>query len=180
MRQLLPDWFKHLVPPGWMPDRAREFYIYTQNIIPIPAGAGLNTTKELVLSKKYDVLVFAASGLVTDVTGTFISSPIGGVWSQALVKLGNPAGNEIYMLDFVPFETVFGNWTGMPAWGGAILDTSGSSPNLFPVPIVVKKGGSLQLLVQNLNGVAARWMRLSFWCALMFDEGFKKPKGVAA
>lgn len=172
MRQMLPDWFVHLVPPGWMPDRAREFYVFTQNVLPIPAAGTI--TKELVLSKKYDVLVFAATGLVTDTTGTNIADPNGGIWSQKLVKLVNPAGNEIYMLDSVPFETVFSTWTGFAPLGGGLVQSPAMMPNLFPVPISVHKGGSLQMLVQNLNGAAAHWLRLSFWCALLFDEGYGK------
>lgn len=180
MLPILPDWFVKLTPEGFMPpERAREFYIFTLNVIPWnPPSVTTVVNQELVLSKRADVAVFGGMLTFTNAPApggqpTFFN-PRGGISTGLMCKLGNPAGNEIFTSDFVPMENLFSAWG---AVGDAIAfnGVPAGQPAIWPIPITVFKGGSLLLTItqSRTDTINAGWIRLSFWCALLSMKGRK-------
>lgn len=163
----LPDWYYGLVPPGWWPDRPREAYFNSINILPIAANQ--TVTAELTFPKKVDSLVFGAVAFVTTVNDQTIICPLSGPCTQKTVRMKNPAGNITYSetftgsvrdTGFVPFENLFG-----------VYQRPGDRPVFWPVPIPVVRGGSLQMDIVNLNNAQDHNVRITFYCALMYEIG---------
>lgn len=186
---LVPNWYYALVPPGWWPERPREFFVYTLNVVPLPAAATpfgsdaqrVNTTQEVVFSKRADTLVIGGCALVTTTNGfTVIEGAEEGTGSQILAKLYDPATDSVYTvtsavvtpggvasdergarnLGFVALENLLAAGKGQP----------GQRPAIWPIPIAVRRGASLVMQFVNLNGGAARHLRISFWCATLPDK----------
>src|SRR2546421_61910 len=133
-RTVLPDWFFGLVPPGWLPDRPREFLIFTQNILPLSAVVNAQTRRELVFSKRNDTLVFGGTALVSSLDNHTIVRQRSGIISGLRATLVNPGGDEAYTSDFVPLENLF--TASSVAFGGAgVIDAGAQLPALWPIPI---------------------------------------------
>ncbi len=165
MLRLSPNWYAGQLPVEFWPDAPCEYTCFQHNLLPLLAGQS-NTT-ELPVSKKFDAIIFGASGLVTDTAGQFISQPRGGTGAMKLVKLANPAGNEIFTSDFVPWENIFGCYSGMGTAGG-VIDAPASLPVIWPSPIVIRRGGSLLITIVNLNTVGDNDIRVTFYGLLVF------------
>src|SRR5712671_243376 len=84
MLRPLPNWFHGLLPGSLWPDRPREFYAYTLNLIPLAAGATVTT--DVVFSKKTDTIIFGGMLLRTTTTGDTFFSPRPG--ADSVVELG--------------------------------------------------------------------------------------------
>lgn len=163
-----PNWYLGLLSERFWPDRPREPYNWNVNFIAL----AVNTTQvqEVPLAKRYDALVFGGCALVTNTDNSTLDAPNSAIWSQMLINITNPAGNHIYMqgfsgnadeaAPFVPIENVLS-----PAWG-----IPAQRPVYWPVPIPVRKGGSLQVALRNI-GSATHTARITFWCAVLFDKG---------
>lgn len=178
MLTVLPDWFVKLVPPGYLHGRAREFYNYTLNQIPFSTAFGSSQAIEVVFSKKNDSLIFGGQCLVTAIPALgappTINGPQANSTTQLLAKLGNPAGDEVYTSDFVPLESLFSAWGGVGT-AQAVNQVPASQPAIWPVPIPVKRGGSLLLtLTSARNPTFSSWVRLTFWGALLFDRKVRR------
>lgn len=187
---LIPDWFYAMVPPGWWPDRPRDFFVYTLNVIPLPAGATpfgsdaqrVNTTQEIVFSKVADTLVFGGTALVTTTNGLTVigGAPLDaakGRGSLKLIKLFDPARNVVYTTTraFVSPGAAASDERGTRDAGFVALDNLLSTarapagrPAIWPIPIAVRKGAALTAQLVNLNLAAAHHMRISFWCAAVY------------
>jgi hypothetical protein len=164
MIRYIPDWLYPFCPPDWWPNRPREPYFLGLNTLAIVAGS--TVTIEVPFPKKVNALVFGGQVLVTSTNDVSVNCPLSGPWSQILVKLRNPAGNQLYSMSFnqnapdvgfVPAENMFGVWQD-PA----------QRPVYWPMPIPVPKGGSLQMDVQSVSAVNLN-TRFTFYCALIYD-----------
>lgn len=185
MMPLLPNWFYAQLPRGWWPDRPREFYCYQMNVIPFSTAFGSVFSKEIVFSKRSDALVFGAQGLATVVPAfgfnPSVVNPISGASVALAVDLSNPSAHEQYTQPIVissvggsvggvPWESIFSQWGQV----GPIQVNSAPArtPGLWPIPIAVKKGGSLLLSLTSIRNPLAlnMWLRLTFWACLLYDS----------
>lgn len=169
--QMLPNWYYGFLPSDLWPDRPREFFITELDIIPLPAS--VVTDREVVFSKRTDVIVFGGAAIVTTTDGVTLFNPRGGTYARIAVHMYNAAGNELYTelnaqgQPVVPIEHLFSVW----GWhvGGQFVNIGGKSPTYWSQPIVVRKGGALTLSMLDL-AAAARWVRIGFWIGLMYDK----------
>lgn len=159
----LPDWLYGFVPPSWWPGRPRDFFTYTLNVLPI--NANTQVTRSVVFSKRVHALVFGGMALVTTTLDDVLVQPAAGVPPQKLVRLGNPAGNEVFTSDPVPIENLFG----VNGYGTGVGPRAyqGKQPALWPMPIPVARGGELQVALVNLNTVANHNVRITFYVAVV-------------
>lgn len=196
MMPLLPNWFYAQLPKGWWPDRPREFYCYQTNIIPFNTAFGTIFQKELVFSKRSDAVIFGAQGLVTTVPALgfapAVVNPQSGATVALAVALSNPSADEQYTLPIVisatggqvsggvPWESIFSQWG---STGGPIISAPARQPCYWPIPIPVRKGGSLLLSLTSIRNPLPvnLWIRLTFWACLLYDEREQpEPQKVAA
>lgn len=150
--QYIPDWLYGFVPPDWWPDKPRDFFSRTLNIVPLAAGGV--AVEGVVFSKALNTLAFAGVGLVTSTTDATELYPLGQPLNNSarkLVLLENPAAQERYSNREVPLDNFFG---------------SASKPALWEVPIPIPRGASLQVTIRDLEATA-RNVRLTFWCAVI-------------
>lgn len=166
MLQPLPNWFYGLVPGNLWPDRPREFYSYTLNLIPLAAGATIST--DVVFSKKTDSIIFGASMIRTDVTGASIFSPASGTFIRATCQMSNSAANELYTQDGVPLENLFSSW-GPNLRGHGPVNAGAKLPAFWPVPIIVPRGGALTLKLTDLAATASHF-RFTFFGGLLYEQ----------
>lgn len=170
--QMLPNWYHGFLPSDLWPDRPREFYISELDVIPLAATPTI-TIREVVFSKRTDVIVFGGAAIMTGDTGVGLFNPRSGTNSQCLAHMYNAAGNEVYTpLDAtgqptVPLENLFSMW----GWhvGGQFVNMGAKQPAYWTQPIVVRKGGALTLNLRSLSATANH-LRLGFWIGLMYDE----------
>lgn len=167
--QYLPDWFYGLVPPGWWPNRPREPFWWVMNVLPIVANSSL--TAEVVFDKKVDALVFGGTIFVTDVTGTSVSAPAGGVFSRIFLRLTNPAAAKMYTATFTNNGVTSQQDTGFVCADNVLAPWTnpGSRPMFWPIPIAVPRGGSLQLDLASTASINTN-LRIAFACAMIYDE----------
>jgi hypothetical protein len=185
MLPLLPNWYYAQLPRGWWPDRPREFYCYQLNVIPFSTPFGTTFQKEIVFSKRSDAMIFGAQGLVTTVPafGAQMASinPQTGASVALAVALANPSADIQYtspiaissnggQVGGVPWESIFSQW-GYAGIGG-IASNPAQMPCFWPVPVPVLRGGSLLLSLTSIrNPLPANfWIRLTFWCCLLYDS----------
>jgi hypothetical protein len=187
MLPLMPDWLYPFVNPDWWPNRPREFFIVQVNVLPIAANASPfilvagnpdpSSRREIVFSKRADTLVWGCQALVTTTNNLTIIEPLSGTPSMKLVRISDPSSSIVYTSSvngntegtgFVPFDNIFSAQPAGPA----------QRPNLWPMPIHVRKGAALRFEFINLNTAAAHNIRLSFWCALI--EAARLPTEAAA
>lgn len=167
MLRPLPNWFHGLLPGSLWPDRPREFYAYTLNLIPLAAGATITT--DVVFSKKTDSLIFGGAAIRTDTTGSSIFNPRSGTYVRAQIQLSNSAASELYTDGQVPFENLFSSWAN-PIMGSAGFVNAGAKlPALWPQPIYVQKGGALSLLITDQAATASHF-RFTFWGCLLYQQ----------
>lgn len=167
MLQMLPNWFYGLLPGDLWPDRPREFYAYTLNLIPLAAGA-VNVPFGVVFSKKTDSIIFGGHVIRTTTDGVTLFNPRSGVSSQALCQLSNSAGNEVYTDGAVPLENLFSVWGPIVGKAG-FANIPAKQPNYWPLPIVVRKGGELTLALSDLNATNSHF-RFTFYGALVYQQ----------
>lgn len=166
MLRPLPNWFHGLLPGSLWPDRPREFYAYTLNVIPLVAGATLTT--DVVFSKKTDTIIFGGMLLRTTVTGDTFFSPRSGTYVRAQIQLSNSAAAELYTDGQIPAENLFGCWG--PIMGPAGFANAGAKlPALWPQPIYVRKGGALSMLMTDQAATASHF-RVTFWGCLLYGQ----------
>jgi hypothetical protein len=152
MLQLNPDWLFPFAPPGWWPNHPRTFWAPTLNSVNVPALGVV--IEEFIFSKQNPVLVFGAAGLVTLQDNlTEVYPPGSGAQpSTKLIRLFSPSAQIEYTNGRVPMETIIG---------------SGEHPSIWPMPIPVRKGGSINVEIQNLHNAQIHNVRISFLCAQM-------------
>lgn len=167
MLQMLPNWFYGMLPADLWPDRPREFYCYTLSLVPLTAGA-TNQTFGVVFSKKTDTVIFGGSVIRTPTDGLTLFNPRAGVFSRATVQLSNSAGNEVYTDGNVPLENIFGVW-GPLLPGAGFVGIPAKLPVVWPIPIVVRKGGELTMRLTDLAATAS-WFRFTFYGALIYQQ----------
>lgn len=173
--RMLPNWYHGFLPADLWPDRPREFYISELDMIPLQGAAGGQIVREVVFSKRTDVIVFGGAAIITDTTGVTLSNPIGGTFSQVFAHLFNSAGNEVYTELSAsgqaqrPLEHLFSMW-GDRLGDAGFVNMGAKQPIYWTQPIVVRKGGSLSLLLRDNNAGGARHLRLAFWIGLMYEE----------
>lgn len=165
MLRPLPNWFYGLLPPDLWPDRPREFYSYTLNIIPLAAGATIST--DVVFSKKTDSIIFGGAMIRTPATGDTLFNPRSGVFSRAVAQLSNSAANELYTDGQVPLENLFAVW-GPILPGHGFVNAGAKLPAFWPLPIYVPKGGALTLRITDLAAAASHF-RFTFWGGLLYQ-----------
>lgn len=169
--QMLPNWYHGFLPSDLWPDRPREFFITELDVIPL--AASVVTPREIVFSKRTDVIVFGGCVIITDTAGAVLNNPRSGVFSRCLVSMYNAAGNEVYTpldntgLPVVPLEHLFAMW----GWhvGGQFVNMGAKQPAYWTQPVVVRKGGALTLNLLDLSGTV-RHLRLGFWIGLMYEQ----------
>jgi hypothetical protein len=170
----LPDWLYGWCPPSWWPNRPRDFYSYTLNVLPV--NANNEVIRSVVFSKRFHSLVFGGTALVTDLSDANIVQPTGGTPPLKLVRLANPAGNETFtggqQGGYVPIENVFG----VEGYGNNVGPRAytGSQAAIWPIPIAMARGSELQVGVINMNLGGNQNVRITFYVALI------EPKRKAA
>lgn len=161
----LPDWFRgQTVPPTWWPGRPRTFYGYTLTMLAPPVFF----TRGVTFSKRTDALVFGGVAAVWNSTDTLNIEPSTGSGPNELIRLSNPAGNEVFTSDFVPIESLFtcaADGKGPSRVEG--MAQAAGLPALWPVPIAVRRGGELQVSMIHLNTASVPNVRITFWVALI-------------
>jgi hypothetical protein len=184
MLPLLPNWYYAQLPRGWWPNRPREFYCYQLNIIPFNTAFGTIFSKEIVFSKRSDAIIFGGQGLITSVPAfgaqVTVANPISGASAALAVALSNPSAEIQYtpaivisptggQVGGVPWESLFSQWGYEGV--GSVQSMPAQSPCFWPIPITVQKGGSLLLSLTSIRNPlpANLWVRLTFWCSLLYD-----------
>ncbi len=176
--QTLPNWFHGFLPQGLWPNRPREYYMCSLDLLPV--GAGATVAKEVVFSKKTDVIVFGGTLLRTDTAGAAIFSPRSGTFVRYLCHLFNAAGGEQYTpLDIdgtpvVPAENLFATWNAQVGNAG-FVNMPAKLPVYWPQPIVIEKGGALTLVLEDIAATASH-VRIAFWAGLFY----RRSEGMAA
>lgn len=165
MLRPLPNWFYGLLPENLWPDRPREFYSYTLNIIPLAAGATANV--DVVFSKKTDSIIFGGAVIRTPFTGDTIFNPRSGTFVRATVQMSNSASNELFTEAGVPIENLFASW-GPVLPGHGFVNAGAKLPAFWPIPITVPKGGALSLRITDLAATASHF-RFTFWGGLVYQ-----------
>ncbi len=172
MLRPLPNWYYGLLPENLWPDRPREFYSYTLNVIPLAAGATINA--DVVFSKKTDSLIFGGAVIRTTPAGDSIFNPRSGTFVRALVQLSNSASNELFTDRSdpfnglgVPIENLFAAW-GPIMPGHGFVNAGARLPVFWPIPIYVPKGGALSLKLSDLAATASHF-RFTFWGGLIYQ-----------
>lgn len=166
MLRPLPNWFHGLLPESLWPDRPREFYAYTLNLIPLAASATITT--DVVFSKKTDSLIFGGTAIRTTPDGITLFNPLAGSAVRALIQLSNSAAAELYTEVQVPFENLFSSWG--PRMGPAGFVNAGAKlPAYWPQPIFVRRGGALSMLITDQANTASHW-RFTFWGCLLYEQ----------
>lgn len=169
--QMLPNWYYGFLPSDLWPDRPREFFITELDLIPLTAG--VVTPREVVFSKRTDVIVFGGCAIITTADDVSLFNPRSGTCSQCLVSMYNAAGNEVYTpldatgLPVVPLEHLFSMW----GWhiGGQFVNAGAKQPAYWTQPVIVRKGGALTLGLRNV-GAGNNHLRLGFWIGLMYEQ----------
>jgi len=172
MLRPLPNWFYGLLPESLWPDRPREFYNYTLNIIPLAAGA--TAVVDVVFSKKTDTLIFGGAMIRTSTDGVSIFNPRSGGAIRALIQMSNSASNELFTDRSdpanglgVPMENLFASW-GPILPGHGFVNAGAKLPAFWPIPIYVPKGGALSLKISDLAATASHF-RFTFWGGLIYQ-----------
>lgn len=174
----LPNWFYGFLPQGLWPNRPREYYMCSLDVLPIPAGT--TVTREVVFSKKTDVVVFGGTLLRTTVAGDSIFNPRSGTFVRYLIHMFNAAANEQYTpLDVdgtpvVPAENLFATWNAQVGNAG-FIGRPAQLPVYWPQPIVIEKGGALTLVIEDMAATSSH-VRIAFWTGLFY----KRAEAVAA
>jgi hypothetical protein len=178
MLQMLPNWYFGFLPESLWPNRPREFYIVSLDLLPVPAGA--TVTKEVVFSKKTDVVVFGGSLLRTTAAGDSSFNPRSGTFVRYLCHMFNSSADETYTpLDIdgtpvVPAENLFSTWNG-PVGNAGFVNMMAKQNVFWPQPIVILKGGALSLTLEDMAATASH-VRVSFMAGLFY----KREEAVAA
>lgn len=177
-----PNWYHGFLPNDWWPDRNRTFYTFGKNFLPLATSS--SQTIELVLSKRHDVIVLGGNVLTLDPTDPAnareLLDPrsVVGLFGRIFINLYNPAGNEVYT------ET-WQTGSGLGGVSAAAPDAQVPLENLFrvdqqrgasdyeslwPMPIRVRKGGSLGFKITNTDGINAFNLRLNFQAAILSKD----------
>jgi hypothetical protein len=150
--QYIPDFLYGFVPPSWWPDKPRDYFTRTLNLLPLLAG-GVEISSVL-FSKTLHTLVFAGIATVMstdDLTELWpLGQPINNS-SRKLVLLETPAARTRHSSHAVPLDNMFG---------------SAAKPALWPIPLPVQRGAALQVTVSDLEATA-RNIRLTFVCGVI-------------
>lgn len=148
----IPDFLYGFVPPEWWPDKPRDYFTRTLNLLPLAAG-GVETSS-VVFSKTLHTLVFAGIALVTATDDLTELWPLGqplNTTSRKLVFLETPAAQARHSSHPLPLDNLFG---------------SAAKPAFWPIPLPVQRGAALQVTVRDLEATA-RNVRLTFVCGVI-------------
>lgn len=125
--------------PPRMRERARDFFGYTIDFVPL--GASATTIQEVNIQSDSDFIVGAAVAVVTDTANT---TRLGFV--PQLVQLFSAGSGRNLFSNATHFENVFG---------------TAQEPAIWPIPKLLAAGSTFSAQLQNLEATA-RNVRLCF------------------
>lgn len=164
---LAPNWFLGLVPRQYW-NVYKTFYVYELDFANAVAGgaaqgnggaavaANGTSTGNVNIEDGSHFLAVAGAAIVTTVDNlTLVFGAGAATPSQKLVSIndggsGNPLSNVPS-----PLDNFFG---------------TGMLPAVWAIPKLFERGGSIGVVVQNLNTTTAHNVRLSFWGVRIYPE----------
>lgn len=134
--------------PNWVRERAKDFFVYSGDFLPLAAGA--TASVDIAIQNDSDFLVVAGVGNVTTDAAPPVDVPV----PQLTVRLlDSGSGRQL--------QNRVQHWANL--FGTAQL------PGYWPYPKYVDRASVVNIQVTNLDAAAAFNVRASLWGFKVFD-----------
>lgn len=146
--QAITDPYSGMLPPQ-LRGRAKDFFIYTVDFLPIAANA--TASEDIQIQNDSDFLIMAGTRVVTDTANTTFLGDV-----PQLVQINDSGSGR----ELTNRATHIENWFG-----------TGQLPAYWPYPKVIKRSSTLRTTLQNLEATD-RNTRISYQGFKIFDWPF--------
>lgn len=126
--------------PEWIKERAKEFFVYGSNFLPLAAGA--QGTADIAVQADSDFLIVATSLVLTDAANVVFAAN-----RPLTVTITDAASGRALMNAPMHVDNVFGTM---------------QLPGYLPLPGLFKRGGTISTTMVNLDAANAFNVRFAY------------------